>query len=274
MTDRRTLFSNGDVADSALKDKTDAKVFVNPEARRINKPVVDLLVKPDGPRDRQLIIGQKINVLPHENGFSFVQCVEMDGFVGYLPRDHASFDFEPTHKINSLSSQIYMEPSFKSRDLKWLPLGAQIKCLADDDAFWETPYGFIPKQHVTPLDVFSFDPAAVAHMFLGTPYLWGGNSPMGLDCSGLVYAALKACGIACPGDADLQEAAFGNLPRAKSIRRNSLVFWKGHVAIGYDDTHIIHANAHSMSVTIENTQHAIDRILRAGDGPVTTQVQL
>ena len=82
------------------------------------------------------------------------------------------------------------------------------------------------------------DPVAVAELFLGTPYLWGGNSRAGIDCSGLVQAALLACGIACPGDSDLQAAIrrHARLSRSSRSARGDLIFWKGHVAMVADPT--------------------------------------
>src|SRR5262249_46984896 len=132
--------------------------------------------------------------------------------------------------------------------------------------------GHVPAPHLAPVATMETDFVAVAERFLGTPYLWGGKSSLGIDCSGLLQLALTACGISCPRDSDMQERALGNalaLPHAREeLRRGDLVFWKGHVAIVRDDATFVHANAHHMAVAFEGIAPAIARI-RAIAGEVT-----
>ncbi len=125
--------------------------------------------------------------------------------------------------------------------------------------------------HLRALGEWCQDPVAVAEMFLGTPYLWGGNSRDGIDCSGLVQAALLACGRDCPGDSDQQAGIGTELAEGDALRRGDLVFWKGHVAMVVDGDRLIHANGHSMSVAHEGIAACIERIAAAGGGPVTAR---
>ena len=118
------------------------------------------------------------------------------------------------------------------------------------------------------LSTYETDFVAVAERFLGAPYLWGGKTTLGLDCSGLVQIALTACGIACPRDIDMQEQALGtplsvNLDGA-TPQRGDLVFWSGHVAIVRDRSSLLHANAFHMSVAIEPIAEAVSRIRDSG----------
>lgn len=107
----------------------------------------------------------------------------------------------PTHRVATLATHIYETESFKSRDLLRLPFGAAVEVIDERPKMFETPFGFVPKKHMRPLDQLFTDPVTVAQQFFGTPYLWGGNSSLGIDCSGLVQMGLLACGHPCPGTA-------------------------------------------------------------------------
>jgi cell wall-associated NlpC family hydrolase len=127
----------------------------------------------------------------------------------------------------------------------------------------------VPKKHLRPLDRPFTDPAAVAQLLFGVPYLWGGNSVLGIDCSGLVQAALLACSVPCGGDSDLQEAVGSEA--TGEPRRGDLVFWPGHVAMMVDGETLIHANAHHMAVAYEGLAAATLRIEAQSGGGVTAR---
>ena len=157
-----------------------------------------------------------------------------------------------------------------------LSFGTRLVVLSEKDGWariaWDggqvTRDLYVPSQHLAPIDHIEPDPAAVADRLIGSPYLWGGNSSFGIDCSGLVQAALLACGTRCPSDSDLQEAAFPDA--TGTYQRGDLLFWKDHVAMVTDATTMIHANAHHMAVAYEPIAAAITRIQAQGDGPVTS----
>jgi cell wall-associated NlpC family hydrolase len=225
---------------------------------RVAVPVVDLLRSPGGPRDRQLLLGEAVTVLGQDGSFAYLRA-EKDGYHGHAPLealDPAGPD--PTHRVAAPATHAYTEPDIKSPDRLSLSFGSRISATGESDDFVVTPQGHIPKRHLRPAGSVETDPAAIALLFLGTPYLWGGNSRRGIDCSGLVQAALLACGVPCPGDSDLQQAAF---PAASgSVQRGDLLFWKGHVAMALDDTRLVHANAHHMMTVIEDADATRARI--------------
>ncbi|MGR3760973.1 C40 family peptidase [Roseobacteraceae bacterium NS-SX3] len=246
-----------------------------PEApRHVAVPVADLLRAPEGARDRQLLYGEAVTVRETRHGWAFVQAAK-DGYEGYLNEELLAPLIDATHWVSAPATHAYAEADFKSKDLNTFSFGSRLRVRGRVGRFAETEAGFVPAAHLLPLEARLEDPVAVAEGFLGTPYLWGGNSRFGIDCSGLVQAALLACGLPCPGDSGVQEAELGTqLPAGSPHERGDLLFWKGHVALVRDAASIIHANAHAMAVAIEPLQAAIERIAAQGDGPVTAHKRL
>lgn len=272
--DRRLIPANARVAAETLRGRIDAPRYVEGDLRIIARPVVDLLNAPHGRRERQLILGEAVRRYESREGWCFVQC-ERDGYVGYVQSSDLEDRRLPTHRVVARASHVYAEPSFKSHDRAAISIGSGLRSRGEEDGFLVVADGFVPKVHLRPADQRDDNILTAAERYLGTPYLWGGNSIWGIDCSGLVQAACLACGIACPGDSDQQEATLGRaLPKDAQLRKGDLLFWKGHVGLVAGKNKLLHANAHSMTTCFEPLDAAIDRILAAGDGPVTSHKRL
>ncbi|MFN3936358.1 MAG: NlpC/P60 family protein [Gemmobacter sp.] len=263
--DPRLLPFSGRVAHVGLRGLIEAEHFTKGEPARIAAPLVDLDRHPGGPRDRQLLLGDAFLVIDRRDGMAFGRTGK-DGYCGWVPEAALGADHPVTHRVAAPATHLYPEPRVQAREISGLSFGAQLQVTGTSGAFAETSVGFVPAAHLRALSDPFRDPVGVAELFIGTPYLWGGNSRSGIDCSGLVQAALLSCGIDCPGDSDLQAALGRPLSPDAPLQRGDLLFWKGHVAFAESDRTILHASGHHMAVVREDLSEAVDRIEAQGHG--------
>jgi len=271
MADPRLTPARGDLAAKYLEGKVKAQRFVTGETFDVVDAIVPLR---EGPSTEaalltQALKGERVTVYDRDReGFAWGQ-LNSDGYVGWLPdRALAKPAASPTHKVTAIRTFAFPGPSIKLPPAETLPMGAMVVVAREDGAFAVTCEGWhVPKPHLAGVDDREPDFVAVAERFVGTPYLWGGKSSLGIDCSGLLQISWNSAGIGFSRDSDMQQDGLGgglNPAEWKKLRRGDLIFWKGHVAIARDADSIVHANAHHMATVVENTRVAIARIKAAG----------
>jgi cell wall-associated NlpC family hydrolase len=277
--DRRVTPARPDLALEGLRGLVEAERFVPGELARVILPSAPLrrTPTPDGAIDTEALAGEALLVIERKAGFAWVQ-LQGDGYVGYLAEAAISEAAPaPTHRVGVTRTFLYPGSSMKLPPLRHYGLGAMVTLLREEGDFAEIStlhgVGFLWRAHLRRLEDWEADPVAVAEGLIGAPYLWGGKTSLGLDCSGLVQLAFAQCGKALPRDSDMQEAQVGEAlpitPNLPGLRRGDLVFWKGHVGLMRDGGTLLHANGHHMLVVSEPLAQAASRILAKGGGPVT-----
>ncbi|THV24171.1 NlpC/P60 family protein [Peteryoungia ipomoeae] len=267
MLDRRLNAYRPDLADQVLQGQVEAERFVVPQPAMIAAPVVPLRPRPDltAGIDTELLIGEAVGVLERKDGFAWVKAAS-DGYVGYLPESALAPSQQPTHVVCVPRTFVYSGADLKFPMRRALSMGSRLSIVGEIETrgmlyLLLSNGDAVIARHLRALsDAPLGDYVHVAARFIETPYLWGGKSAFGIDCSGLVQLSMAMVGEAAPRDSDMQAEKLGIVIERDALRRGDLVFWKGHVAIMEDERTLLHANGHTMSVARETLEGAIERI--------------
>ncbi len=260
-----------DLADARLKGRIEASRFVEGQPRRVASGLAELRRLPatEAPLDTQLRFGEAVLVFDTRDAWCWVQSRE-DGYVGYvLAAALADPGPAPTHQVAALRTFRFAATDIKSPVLDHLTLGCALAATDEHDRFLELAGGgFVYAPHAEVQGTRHADWVSTAERFIDVPYLWGGRSALGLDCSALVQTALGLAGHALPRDSRQQQdsAAAGQLlaPDAK-LHRGDLIFSPGHVAIASGPESIVHANAYHLMVAHEPLAGFRHRLAQRGE---------
>jgi cell wall-associated NlpC family hydrolase len=270
--DPRTAPFRPDLAAASLYGKVEAERYVDGVACQVRTGFIGMREAADweARQSSQLLFGEIFTVLEESDGWAWGQN-STDDYVGYLRLDALEEAGSPaTHQVSALRTYLFAEPDLKTPPLDLLPFQARVAATGESDNYIEIAGGgWIYGRHLKALSETEADPVAAALRFAGTPYLWGGRTSLGLDCSALVQLALAACGIAAPRDSDLQRATLGKVisknGKGITFERGDLVFLPGHVGLMADADTLVHANAFHMEVVAEPLA---DVLARAGDAGI------
>ncbi|NBN64652.1 C40 family peptidase [Pannonibacter tanglangensis] len=276
--DRRRHPVRADLAATRYRGEVEAARFVDPQPFRVTAATTPLRrdPRPDCGIDTEALAGEIVDVYETTmEGWAWGQ-LRTDGYVGWLSSDDiAPLDAaapEATHLVRALRTFRYPGPDLKLPPLGLLSLGVQVAAGAITEtrglAYARLPDGsFVVARHLVPVGHVEPDWVAVAESLVGTPYLWGGRSSLGLDCSALVQLAAVFGGHALPRDSDMQEAEAGTSlgfregdPLPQDLRRGDLLFWRGHVGVLSAPDLLTHANGFTMTVSQEPLAAALARI--------------
>jgi len=265
-----------DLAASSLQVIVDAPRYVEPDRRSVAVSIAPLRRAPNdaAPIDTEALFGEDVDVYDEQGGWAWAQLA-WDDYVGYLPISALGPAITATHRVSAVRTHAYTDANIKRPPLRALSLGARVAVVDVRREFAVTHDGsHIYARHLAPLAERAPDFVAVAERFLEAPYLWGGRTSEGLDCSGLVQGALAAAGIKCPRDSDMMEAWLGE-PIAfdgglRNLARGDFVFWRGHVGVMRDAATLLHANGWHMKVVSEPLAEAASRIQDKGGGAITS----
>jgi hypothetical protein len=215
------------------------------------KPSVDGLI------GSELLPGEEFAVLEISGSWAWGYS-RHDHYVGYVEAISLIEAPHATHIVAALEADILPEPDLNVPKLASLPMGSRLSG-QERSGFLATDVGYVDFTQVRALDAVEHDAVAVAERLIGSPYLLGGRSPRGIDCSGLVQQSLGFCGIRSPRDSDQQRELGRSIPNDAPLQRGDIIFFEGHVGLMVDGTRLIHATSRRGETVVEPLEEVAGR---------------
>ncbi len=269
--DRRLTPARKDLAAAHLKDKIAATAYSDGRSLQVTRSAIGLFPAPIAytGQQTQLLFGETFKAYEEKDGWVWGQA-DLDGYVGYARAEYFSPPESATHRVSALATPLFFAADVKMGAREILPMNAKLSVASPDGRFARLSNDlYVFAGHLTKTDSSFSDWVAIAQRFIGVPYVWGGKTSAGIDCSGLVQTALEAGGISSPRDTDMMEAALGTLlAHDAPLRRGDLVFWRGHVGIMLDPGQMIHANGFAMQVSVEPLKLVDERTVALEGQPI------
>jgi len=216
----------------------------------------------------QLLYGDNFKKLKQSKSWIKIKN-KSDNYIGYIKNREFPSIQKNTHKIYVLFSNLYSMPNKNKKINKKLSFGSKIKVINKKGNFYKFESYWIKKNDLKEINFKEKDPFKNINKFINVRYKWGGKCYDGIDCSGLIQILLNFNNKFCPRDAKDQIEYFKKKIKLQEIRKNDLIFWKGHVAIAVSRRLLVHAYGPLKKVMTMPIKNTIDRINETANLKVT-----
>ena len=236
-----------------------------------NLPIVNLHKKKSlkSGIDTQLLYGDNFKVIKKHSSWKKIR-IKKDGYTGYIKNKKFSKPIKPNFKVSVLKARLFSKPSSKKKLQKFLPYESRVRIIKKNGKFSKFEKYWIRTSDLKKSNFKHRNIFKDINLFKNTKYLWGGKSYKGIDCSALVQVFFNHNNKYCPRDSKDQEKYFKKKVKLKNIRKNDMIFWKGHVAIALSRNKLIHAYGPMKKVVVMSIKKTIERIYKTANLKVTS----